>query len=452
MVALALLAVWRARDRRVWLLAGVVLFSLLMALGPHGFLYNPLKAWVPLFGFIRFPVKFLVLATFAIPLLAAHGLGWLLALPAGSGTPRWRSLGGLALLLVGVMAVIIWAAWTSVPGPQLSVVAGNAGVRALFLAALVLGLARLSAEPDPRRQRVLQIGLLLALWFDIFTHCCNLSPTVPAAALDPDAVRRSFNWDSQLRPGGSRAMESKAALWRMLSTGAPNLQADLAARRLSLFMNLNLLDDVPKFDGFYSMDLEDFLQVFKHVYFTTNDAKNFQNFLGVSHTSNPTNALEWVTRGSFLPLVTAGQRPVFAEAPETLQTMLGTNFEPARVVYLPPEAKAELHGAGPAEVRLGPVRFSAGRLEFEAEAAGPAMVVVAQAFYHWWRPYVDGKPVPLLRANYAFQALEIPAGKHDVTLVYKDRAFSWGIFISLASLIGCGAGWFAWRRAEKERG
>ncbi len=35
-VALAVLAVWRARHQRVWLLAALVLFSLLMALGPRG--------------------------------------------------------------------------------------------------------------------------------------------------------------------------------------------------------------------------------------------------------------------------------------------------------------------------------------------------------------------------------------------------------------------------------
>jgi uncharacterized membrane protein YfhO len=59
---------------------------------------------------------------------------------------------------------------------------------------------------------------------------------------------------------------------------------------------------------------------------------------------------------------------------------------------------------------------------------------------------VDGKAVPLWRANYAFQALEVPAGKHEVHLVYEDEAFDWGIVISLLSLLACGAAWFRWRR------
>jgi uncharacterized membrane protein YfhO len=76
------------------------------------------------------------------------------------------------------------------------------------------------------------------------------------------------------------------------------------------------------------------------------------------------------------------------------------------------------------------------------------MVVVAQAFYHPWRAYVDGARVPLWRANYAFQALEVPVGQHEVNLVYRDRNFHYGLVLSLASLFICGALWFAWRKSS----
>jgi uncharacterized membrane protein YfhO len=66
------------------------------------------------------------------------------------------------------------------------------------------------------------------------------------------------------------------------------------------------------------------------------------------------------------------------------------------------------------------------------------MVVVAQAFYHPWRAYVDGAPVRLWRANYAFQAVEVPAGRHRLELVYEDKTFRAGSAVSLATLLGCG--------------
>jgi uncharacterized membrane protein YfhO len=70
----------------------------------------------------------------------------------------------------------------------------------------------------------------------------------------------------------------------------------------------------------------------------------------------------------------------------------------------------------------------------EVAADASAMVVVAQAFYHPWRAYVDGARVKLWRANHGFQALEVPAGRHEVRLVYEDRVFEGGAVISLATL------------------
>jgi hypothetical protein len=50
---------------------------------------------------------------------------------------------------------------------------------------------------------------------------------------------------------------------------------------------------------------------------------------------------------------------------------------------------------------------------------------------------VNGKHVPLLRANYGFQALEVPTGRHDVRLVYDDAAFWAGALVSGITLAGC---------------
>ena len=66
------------------------------------------------------------------------------------------------------------------------------------------------------------------------------------------------------------------------------------------------------------------------------------------------------------------------------------------------------------------------------------MVVIAQSFYWPWEATVDGQPVALWRANHAFQALEVPAGKHQVIVAYRDRNFRTGAAVSVATLLGCG--------------
>jgi hypothetical protein len=184
------------------------------------------------------------------------------------------------------------------------------------------------------------------------------------------------------------------------------------------------------------------------MYLGTNEALKLKDFLGVSHISNPTNAVEWVIRDSFLPIVTAGQQPVFLDPARTLGIMVSDRFEPLRTVYLPLEARGKINARDPMNARILSTHFSSRRLLMEVEADGPAMVVVAQAFYHPWRAYVDGKRTPLWQANYAFQALEVPSGRHNVTLAYEDRLFWWGAVVSLGFLLVCIEGWI-WFRTKQ---
>ena len=82
-------------------------------------------------------------------------------------------------------------------------------------------------------------------------------------------------------------------------------------------------------------------------------------------------------------------------------------------------------------------KFTAQRVDIEVETSGPSLVVVAQTWYHNWRAYVDGRPAPLLRANHAFQAIQVPAGRHSIRLVYEDRAFQFGAAVSICMAVNC---------------
>jgi hypothetical protein len=450
-VGLALLAVWRTRNSRVWLLMGLTVFAVLIAFGGPGLVYDRVTRLMPLLGMMRFPIKFVMLATFSIPLMAACGLAWVLALPAESRRREWNNAKGLTLALLALLAALAWIEWLH-PAAQgaFAATAGNALERALFLALIFACIAALCRGVEPKLQPLLQIGLVMLLWFDVFTHNACLSPTIPPAILEPDAVRHFFRWDNQLEAGASRLMESRISYKKMLTAGFQNLGLDTSGRRLAQFFDFNLLDHTPKFDGFYSLDLKEFADVFKGVYYTTNEASKLQDFLGVSQTGSPANFGDWVRRDTFLPLVTAGQEPVFADDPQSLAALLSDSFDPSRAVYLPLDARGRIQARGSVKARVLSSRFSSRRLEIDVQADAPAMVVVAQTFYHPWRAYVDGKASPLWRANYAFQALEIPFGTHHVNLVYEDNAFFWGVVLSLASLLACALLWF-WARPNAGR-
>jgi hypothetical protein len=134
-------------------------------------------------------------------------------------------------------------------------------------------------------------------------------------------------------------------------------------------------------------------------------------------------------------MVSAGQTPLFVPAEKTLETVLGAGFDPARMVCLSDVYRGQIAVTNGGSARILGTRFSAQRVEAEVEAEAPSMVVVAQSFYHPWRAYVDDQPVKLLRANHAFQAMEVPAGRHRLALVYRDTWFLAGSALSILTLI-----------------
>src|SRR6185369_5144309 len=126
------------------------------------------------------------------------------------------------------------------------------------------------------------------------------------------------------------------------------------------------------------------------------------DFLAVSHSTAPNYAIEWSSRTNYCPTITCGQQPAFATPGETLKALGGAEFDPRKTVYLPPESKQLVHVDSQSEGKIMKSQFSAHRVEIDLEANGPTLVVIAQSFYHHWRASIDGRPVPLLQANYAF--------------------------------------------------
>ena len=73
-------------------------------------------------------------------------------------------------------------------------------------------------------------------------------------------------------------------------------------------------------------------------------------------------------------------------------------------------------------------------------------VVFAEPFYPGWRVSVDGRRVPILRANMAFSAVMLPPGTHLIERRYVPLSLIVGAF---ASLLSCGIlGWHVARKAR----
>jgi len=439
---LALLAAVCLRDRRVWLLGGIALAGLVFALGENTPVLPVLQKLVPPLSFITYPVKYISVAVFAVPLLAALAL-------AGFGKVQKRLLPLGAVLLTLIIVIMFWARLAPLPGDDSPLTLLNGVSREAFL--LLTG-AVLFALTRPAKSLVLRLappGLILVAWLDVFTHEPAQNPTVSPGVYELNLARTRLAMDPQPELGGSRAMISPAAAAGFVNFAASSPKDNFLAKRAGYCADANLLDAVPKVDGFFSLTPRESDEVLGLIY--SSKKENFprlEDFLGVSQITAPGELLKWQARTNFLPLVTAGQKPVFLDNEKALSALTQNDFDGSKTVYLPPEVKFFVTVSNQTDAKVLNSKFGNSTVDAEVEAAAPSLVVVAQTYYHNWRAEVDGQPAPLLRANVAFQAVQVPAGTHKLHLFYQDRAFEIGAAVSLCMWVNCFVAYLALRRRD----
>jgi uncharacterized membrane protein YfhO len=75
------------------------------------------------------------------------------------------------------------------------------------------------------------------------------------------------------------------------------------------------------------------------------------------------------------------------------------------------------------------------RLLVGVDAAGAGLLVVTDTFFPGWYARLDGVPVPIVRADFAFRAVHVPAGRHRVELRYAPASLRLGMAIAAAALV-----------------
>jgi hypothetical protein len=269
------------------------------------------------------------------------------------------------------------------------------------------------------------------------------NPTLNPSVFQPGLGQMNDKLNPEPDPAESRLMMSSLSAHQLYYHPPPDLKTSYLLDRAMFLGDCNLLDNLPKVDGFFSLYLRETDKILRLLDARSGaELADLEDFLCVSQTVAPGKLFDWMPRATFLPVVTAGQEPIFADDQTAFSAMGQTNVDFRKVVYLPPEAKSRVTAKREPAARIIGKQFGASKDAIQIEAPGPAMVFISQAYYHNWQARVDGKAVPLWRANYAFQAVEVPAGRHEVTLVYRDRMFWIGTLLGAWAAFVCVALWF----------
>ena len=150
-------------------------------------------------------------------------------------------------------------------------------------------------------------------------------------------------------------------------------------------------------------------------------------------------------------LVTASER--YATPEEGRARLLAADFDPATRVLLPATGTAPLPAASAPGVASSPGRVevvsrSAHAIRLRVTTPQDAILVSSEVYYPGWTTRVDGADAPTLLVDTAFRGTVVPAGTHEVEMVYVPRSFRIGAGVSLAALLVVVLLWWPRARAD----
>jgi hypothetical protein len=233
-------------------------------------------------------------------------------------------------------------------------------------------------------------------------------------------------------PGQGRIMPSLTALDWFHHPPATNVADAYAAARLGLSHDVNLLEGVPKANGFFSLYVSRQQDVEHRVY---RDEEHLRpaiaDVMAIEQTTAPGALFDWISRSNYLAMISVGQEPRFVSETNTLDALLDNSFDPHATVLLPAQARASVVATRQPAGKAVLQKFGAHQIEINVDAPGTALVTISQTYYPPWKAYVDGQATPIWRANHAFQAVQVAPGHHVLQLRYEDRLFRLGAAISI---------------------
>jgi hypothetical protein len=420
----ALMAVQRG-DRRRWFWIALGGGALVYALGAEGFLHTLFFRFVPVVGLMRLPARASVLFTLSLSILA--GLGWEEwtrgANPAGVPQSRPFAWAGVLGLAVGLLAF----------------------VEATFRAGDVLARAQLLqvVSQSLRFAGLLGLTYLLLSWrWSRTSRPAFLIAVFALVLLDLWSLGGKFIVTQPLQPNSTwwpladQVMAPDRANYRVLEYGL-NINPGTNDHILFHLQNLNGYDSLMPRDSValtevnYGLEpkLLDMLAV-RYILLNDNTIIGTEDYREVTHDAErgvviyerkPRTRAFIVHRLDVVPHV------------DTLAHMTDPAFDPRQTAAVETSPGCSLSDA-PGQDAVTLTSDELDRVTFRVSAASDGFLVMSDTFYPGWRAEVDGKPLPVVRANFALRGICLPAGDHEVVFVFDPVTLKIGTVLSVIGL------------------
>jgi hypothetical protein len=454
------------RERRlVGFLTGLILVAFLLALGKNTPVFPWLYRTVPTFASFQAPARFTLWAVFSLGMLAALGAqNW--RRPQGKGL-YWTRLGTAGAAAAGLGAGLVWLAAGRIagdisPGAGLTAFSVSAAsVRATAIAGafgVAAGALALAAPPghqggaDRYKTGWWQWAVVIILALDLIIAGWGLNPSASVQVYQNQAPGVE-----QMRglAGGGRLYlppedEQELRYERFFRFDRFNAVQDWTQVRAALLPNTNMLEGLPSANNFDPLLPGRYVRWMEKLADVPEKKRQAMlNLMGVSlvetmDESRP-NEVNFSSRPALPRLRWSPCAIHVMDGEAALERTLANLEQPDTLVVegepLPQPTNCRQEDTG--SVRL--IAENPNQIEVRTQAGAPGFLLLADTWYPGWQAWVDGRPAPLLRANYLFRAVPLPAGEHMVAIGYRPAWFYLGAALSGLAWMGLFAG-VAWSR------
>ncbi len=453
--------VLRATLREKVFLLGLLVVSLVMAMGGNTPLYPFLLNHIPFFGLIRYPEKFFFLTYVLITFMTLRGLSSFLE-PENEILKR----DGLLLFSIPVLVLFIYLLFRHERGSLIQFIVSRKVTSARLnqiLESFSLILVHLE------RQMILTSGvaLLLFLWKmgkvrDSFGQVL----LVGLVFMDLSSAHRPYHFfiDAPFANESSKILERPDPYRLMYAPHPTHLHPDyypsikdsfdrgMAAVFANLLPNSGLLygfDYLQEIDALRRWSYDLFIQTARSL-----PAESLYRLLGALNvkyliTFHPfpsgkgmTLAHHFTEYNSYLYKLDRVVPRVYIvpkvrvekSGLEILKRLSMKQFNPLSEVILEQPLTIPTQRNFRAQARI--MSYENNKVTIHASLNGPGVLVLTDSFYPGWRAYVDGEEKEILRANLFFRGVPLLAGEHSVEFRYQPRSFTVGLAFSVITAAG----------------
>ena len=449
--ALFILGLLIVPGRLKWWLASATALILLLSFGRHFPLISDLFFdYVPMYNKFRAVESTLVIASILIPILAVLAVDELIKL-----APHYKDVekkilytfGGVAVfcLLIGVMPDLFLSfrgsnhqAFTQSLGQQM----GNEAIGRELGAALIKDRKSLASK-DAYRSFFIVVLAFGILWSyikgktspTVFLVLLTVLVTVDLWTVD----KRYLNDDTfvdkrqirqRVKPTevDELIMRDKSLSYRVLdltsnpfSDASPSLfHKNLGGYHAAKLMRFQEIIE-HQFNGALN---EDVLDMFNTKYIITLNSQN--NAETVNNRSSAAGNAWYVDRVTFVK-----------DNKEEMRSL--DSFDPIKEAFVHQEFKDKIDEnkiSRPSQAEIELVSYHPDTLRYESSADDMGFVVFSEMYYDkGWKAFIDGEEVPIIRADYALRALQVPEGDHKIEFIFAPKSMKVSMLLSLVSSV-----------------